>query len=354
MTNKKKKRKLNGKFFALLLTLILIGLSIYKVPHFINVNKLLELGYNEKAIDAIYSKGLRKTILKNEYYSDYLNSEIVKDTFNEKYLKLYTLCDYLDDDYFKLYENLKDKKNYNDEELEKLFSKLKYYNLRPLFVFEKLDNETIDTYIEDCNNHPENNDKEFYVSNDYLKSYENYITVTDPSLEDVYVSTKSYIGEYEPLKLVEINNMHAVPGIRLESKALDAYTNMCLAIRQEDINMAIYAYSGYISYENQNNAYIDDNSNIKAGFSDSQTGLAVYVLASENPSANAFKDTKAYTWLLEHAHEYGFILRYPEGKEALTGHEAVYNYFRYVGIELANKIYESGLSFDEYYFEYLS
>ena len=350
----KKKRKLNGKFFALLFTIVLIILSIYKIPHFINVNKLLDMGYNEKAIDAIYSKGLKKTILKNNYYSDYLNEEIVKDTFNEKYLKLYTLTDYLDDDYFNLYEKLKEKKNYSDEELEKLFSELKYYDLRPLFVFEKLDNETIDTYIEDCKNHPENNDSIFYVDNDYLKPYENYQNVIDPSLIETYVSTKSYIGEYAPTKLVEINSMHAISGVELESKALDAYTNMCLAIRQEDINMAIYAYSGYITYENLNSNYIDDNTNIKAGFSDSQTGLAVYVLATENPSASAFKDTKAYSWLLEHAHEYGFILRFPEGKEALTGHEAVYNYFRYVGIDLATKIYESGLSFDEYYYEYLN
>ena len=120
----KKKRKLNGRFIAFTSFLVLMLLSIYKIPHFINVSRLEQLGYDENAIKAIYKKGLRKEILKNDYYSAYLNEQIVKDSFNSKYLKLYTLCDYLDDSYFDLYESLKEKKNYTDAELEQLFSKL--------------------------------------------------------------------------------------------------------------------------------------------------------------------------------------------------------------------------------------
>ena len=139
MTVKKKKRRLNGRFIALVCVVLLIGLSIYKIPHFINTNKLEALGYDDSAISAIYKKGLRKDILKNEYYSDYLNSEVSKDSFNKKYLRLYTMCDYLDESYFELYESLKEKKEYTDEELELLFANLKDYDLKPLFVFEKLD-----------------------------------------------------------------------------------------------------------------------------------------------------------------------------------------------------------------------
>lgn len=347
----KKKRKLNGRFIAFTSFLVLMLLSIYKIPHFINVSRLEQLGYDENAIKAIYKKGLRKEILKNDYYSAYLNEQIVKDSFNSKYLKLYTLCDYLDDSYFDLYESLKEKKNYTDAELEQLFSKLKDYDLEPLFVFDKL--ESINDYINDCLNH--NNSKySFKVSKDYLKPYENYIEVTNPDKEDVYVSTKAFIGTYEPKKLVEIDTLHAIKGIKLESRALKAYVEMCNAIRNEDLDMAIYAYIGYISYGEQKSLYIDDNNNLRAGFSDMQTGLAVYVLASENPSASTFKDCKVYKWLLEHAHEYGFIQRYPSGKEAITGHKEVANMFRYVGTDLANNIHQSGLSFDEYYFEYLA
>ena len=117
--------------------------------------------------------------------------------------------------------------------------------------------------------------------------------------------------------------------------------------------MAIYAYQGYISYEKQKQLHIDDDVNFEAGYSDMQTGLAVYVLASENPKASAFKDCKVYTWLQQHTHEYGFIQRFPEGKSAFTAHSEVPNMYRYVGVDLATKIYESGLSFDEYYFNYM-
>ncbi len=346
----KKKRRLNGRFIAFVCAILLVGLSIYKVPHFINTNKLLDLGYSQEAVDAIYDKGLRKTILSSNYYSDYLNQEIVKDSFNQKYLRLYTMCNYLDDSYFELYENLKAKKGYNDEELETLFASLKDYDLKPLFVFDKL--EILQDYIDDCLAN-ENSSTSFKVSGDYLHPYENYETVSEPDNIEVYVSSKSYIGEYEPTKRVEVNSLHAVPGVELESRALQAYEEMCNAIRSEDLNMAIYAYQGYVSYETQKQAHIDDDSQTEAGFSDSQTGLAVYVLASENPKASAFKDCKVYSWLLEHGHEYGFIQRFPEGKESLTGHSAVYNYFRYVGTDLATKIYESGLSFDEYYANYI-
>ncbi len=346
----KKKRRLNGRFIAFVCAILLVGLSIYKVPHFINTNKLLDLGYSQEAVDAIYDKGLRKTILSSNYYSDYLNQEIVKDSFNQKYLRLYTMCNYLDDSYFELYENLKAKKGYNDEELETLFASLKDYDLKPLFVFDKL--EVLQDYIDDCLAN-ENSSTSFKVSGDYLHPYENYETVSEPDNIEVYVSSKSYIGEYEPTKRVEVNSLHAVPGVELESRALQAYEEMCNAIRSEDLNMAIYAYQGYVSYETQKQAHIDDDSQTEAGFSDSQTGLAVYVLASENPKASAFKDCKVYSWLLEHGHEYGFIQRFPEGKESLTGHSAVYNYFRYVGTDLATKIYESGLSFDEYYANYI-
>ncbi len=349
----KKKRRLNGRFIALVCAVLLVGISIYKVPHFINTNKLLTLGYSEEAIDAIYDKGLRKTILTNNYYSDYLNQEIIKDSFNQKYLRLYTMCDYLDDSYFELYESLKTKKGYSDIELESLFSSLKDYDLKPLYVFDKLeDEETINEYIEDCLAH-ENSNTSFKVSGDYLHPYENVIEATNTDDIEVYVSSKSTIGQYEPTKRVEVNSLHAVPGVELESRALQAFEEMCNAIRNEDLNMAIYAYQGYVSYDSQKQAHIDDDSQTEAGFSDSQTGLALYLLASENPKASAFKDCKVYSWLLEHGHEYGFIQRFPEGKESLTGHSAVYNYFRYVGTDLATKIYESGLSFDEYYFEYI-
>ncbi|MBR0461150.1 MAG: M15 family metallopeptidase [Erysipelotrichaceae bacterium] len=351
MTANKKKRKLNGKFVALVAAVLLLCLSAYKVPHFINVNRLLDMGYSEEAVSAIYKKGLRRTILKNEYYSDYLNEEIVKDSFNKKYLRLYVLTDHLDEDCFELYEMLKARKGYSDEELESLYAKLKIYELKPLLVFDKLDDTG--EYIEDCLRHPDNSETVFEVDGDYLHPYENYIEIAEDKADavDVYVSSKSFLGNYEPLKLVEINSINSIPGAMMESRALAAFYEMCEAIRKEDLDMAVYATGGYVSYEDQAILNGQNPSRFKAGFSDDQTGLTVYVTNEENSS---FKETRSYAWLMENAYKYGFIQRFPEGKEALTGHAAMPNYFRYVGTELAEKIRESGLCFDEYYFTYLN
>ena len=69
--------------------------------------------------------------------------------------------------------------------------------------------------------------------------------------------------------------------------------------------------------------------------------------------ANLFKDTEAYKWLLNNSYKYGFILRYPDGKNKLTGYNFESWHYRYVGVELAEKVYNSGLTYDEYYAFYL-
>lgn len=342
---KKVKRKINGRFVALLAAIILVALSIYKIPHFINTNKLSALGYDDEAISAIYKKGLRSTILKNEYYSIYLNDEVKKDDFNAKYIKLYTLTDELNEDYFNLYEKLKTNKGYNDEELETLYSNLNYVSLRPLLIFDKL--ESLDDYIDDCLAHPDNTESNFVLSGDYLHPYENVTEIEDKSAIDAFVSVKTTLGEYEPEKLVNLSTYNAISGNKLQSTALSAFEEMSDAIRET--GHPIYARAAYISYAEQKELHTDNNKQIKEGFSDAQTGLAVYVVETGKEST-AFKDTEAYKWLIENSYKYGFILRYPEGKEEFTGHSASYDYFRYVGKDLAKEIHDSGLSFDEYYY----
>ena len=66
-----------------------------------------------------------------------------------------------------------------------------------------------------------------------------------------------------------------------------------------------------------------------------------------------FEQTEEFNWLQEHAHEYGFILRYPKDKEHITGYKYESWHYRYVGIETATKIHELGITFDEYYAYFL-
>lgn len=83
------------------------------------------------------------------------------------------------------------------------------------------------------------------------------------------------------------------------------------------------------------------------GESEHESGLAADI--HNLPAAStAFADTAEYLWLTENAHRYGFILRYPEGKEKQTGIAFEPWHYRYVGRENAEKIHASGLCLEEF------
>ena len=123
------------------------------------------------------------------------------------------------------------------------------------------------------------------------------------------------------------------------------------------------AYSGYRSIDHQKRIYNDyankngisyaDSIAARPGFSEHSTGLALDIYSKTCSQANLFKDTEVYKWLLNNSYKYGFILRYPEGKSKLTGYNFESWHYRYVGEELAEKVYNSGLTYDEYYAFYL-
>ena len=84
-----------------------------------------------------------------------------------------------------------------------------------------------------------------------------------------------------------------------------------------------------------------------------QTGLALNISTRLKEGEETFEDTEAYTWLLDNAYKYGFILRYPKDKEDITGFAFEPGHYRYVGIDVATKIHEEDITFDEYYAYYL-
>ena len=90
-------------------------------------------------------------------------------------------------------------------------------------------------------------------------------------------------------------------------------------------------------------------STARPGQSEHQTGLAVDIstVSRECYLDECFADTDDGKWLENNSYLYGFILRYPEGKESITGYMYESWHFRYVGIELATAIHDSGLTYDE-------
>lgn len=86
-----------------------------------------------------------------------------------------------------------------------------------------------------------------------------------------------------------------------------------------------------------------------AGFSEHETGLCVDIVAESNQRMDETQeDTPENRWLQEHCAEYGFILRYPRGKEDVTGFMYESWHFRYVGKEAAKEITEAGITLEEY------
>ncbi len=114
-------------------------------------------------------------------------------------------------------------------------------------------------------------------------------------------------------------------------------------------------YSGFRSYETQSSLYQDyvnkdgkeaaDRYSARPGYSEHQTGLAFDVIGT---NGDLVTEEKAAQWLLDHAADYGFVVRYLKGKEKETGYMAEEWHLRYVGKE-AKEIAASGLSLEEYF-----
>ena len=121
-----------------------------------------------------------------------------------------------------------------------------------------------------------------------------------------------------------------------------------------ELGLNIYQGSGYRSYQYQITcynslvaAYGEEYANhisAKPGHSEHQTGYTVDC----NTINETFINTPEGQWLDKHCHEYGFIIRYPEGKEDITGYDYECWHIRYVGVDVATEIYEQGLTLEEY------
>lgn len=142
------------------------------------------------------------------------------------------------------------------------------------------------------------------------------------------------------------------PGVNPEAKA--ALDKMFAAAKAEQ-NLKMWVCSGFRSYTVQKslyNSYVRrdgakaaDRYSARPGYSEHQTGLAFDI----NYADYRFKNTAEAKWLAANAYKYGFILRYPEGKESITGYMYEPWHYRYVGVESAKKIFDSGLTLEEYF-----
>ena len=185
------------------------------------------------------------------------------------------------------------------------------------------------------------------------------VTVTSVQNPDVSASVAVTVTSAPQLTYIDgiliANKTYALPpdyapGVNTEAE--DAFYKM--QAEAHDLGLTLYISSGYRSYDYQAGLYqryVDrsgkaeaDRYSARPGHSEHQTGLAFDL----NTISDEFKDTDEGKWVADNCHKYGFIIRYPEEKESVTGYMYEPWHIRYLGVETATAVYESGLCLEEY------
>ncbi len=187
-------------------------------------------------------------------------------------------------------------------------------------------------------------------------------TKDSPYKNEIFIISNKYysLGSYEPDHLETIAKEYASGTRQIVHEARVAFETLAKDAKAQ--GYTIRAMSAYRSYEYQvglYQRYVDqdgqeeaDTYSARPGFSEHQTGLVVDVDNSKEIYTN-FHHTKEYQWMKDNAYKYGFIERYPKGKENITGYTYESWHYRYVGVEIATYIHEHDITFDEYYVRFI-
>lgn len=356
------KRHLRKSLVVSVLAIVLAIVCIVKVPGLVTSSKLRSLGYSDATAKNIEREKLSSVILKNNYYSDYLAKCIDDGTVRKDYLPLYTMVDEsrgLSDDDFVLYNRLEDL-GYETDQLEDLFSNLYFWEITPLLLFDYQWDET--EYINDCkNNRTTNNENTFILNGSYLTEYKNVSTVKEVTSPVLVNHRYGLDASFVPTDLTDITTEYAADGQQLRKEAATAFLLMAKAALTND--HPFFASTTYISYEDQSSYYKSLVSQVgssradaitdRAGYSEHQTGMAVNISATYEDNEN-ITTTGVYQWLSDNCVKYGFILRYPEAKKDITQISDQPAHLLYLGKDLAEKVSDSKLTYDEYYLLYLA
>lgn len=197
----------------------------------------------------------------------------------------------------------------------------------------------------------ENDETNTTIEVDDVEVENGYIVGQQPATEPTFVQGVLIVNKKNPLP--PTYNKGEDP------KAKAALEKMAAAAKNEGFELV--AFSGFRSYEYQQTLYdryvsrdgkdAADRYSARPGYSEHQSGLAFDVGEKGKEDlwlTSAFGESPAGKWLVDNAHKYGFILRYPKGKEDITGYMYESWHFRYLEGDIATKVYEAGVTLEEY------
>ena len=377
--SKKRKRKLNKKKILLVgLFIIVTILTIYLI-----IPK--RYGYQKEVIETFKEDNLYEKIKETKKYSKTLETAILENKFNKDYFGEYLNIIYVEnkdfidnvnnllslgyksDEINLFYEKLPDNINViTSNEYDKNISNyltLSYFNIDNLDRYIKYENnDNKFTSVYDTNTIKDNYNYEDTVTfvNAYLDKdyYTNDIVLSKEEEKKIDVIVNKYYKlskDYEPDDLTKIDSKFASgSNQRLRKEAAIKFEEMAAEALKNGYK--IYAGSTYRSYDYQlglYNRYVAKDGfdeaetySARAGYSEHQLGLAVDIINGKWEYLS--ENDEEYEWLIDNSYKYGFILRYPRGKEYITGYVFEDWHFRYLGIDLATKVYNSKLTYDEY------
>lgn len=213
--------------------------------------------------------------------------------------------------------------------------------IRSVFIVTKKDNIK-------AQNNTSNMSKNNYKNDGNLSASKEYIEGVQPLYIDGIVVVNKKYGLPQDYRATE----------ELEKDAIDAAKRMMKSAEEDGVVIKIR--SGYRSYSIQSTLYNNyvrrdgkeaaDKYSAVPGYSEHQTGLAFDFTTSDTITSigDWFTDTIQAKWLYENAYKYGFIIRYPEGKEDITGYQYESWHYRYIGEEHSIHFAMNNLTLEEY------
>lgn len=184
---------------------------------------------------------------------------------------------------------------------------------------------------------------------------------SDPTPKVYATPERGGDGVYRIDNTIIVNKKYGLPREYAPSEnkeAAEAVNQLIKAMQRERFSVSS-EYVGYRSFEKQQalyETYTSENGKEQAdtfsarpGFSEHQTGLAFDIVDGSGELLQSKNSPQATAWLQDNAHTYGFIIRYMKDKETITGYMHEEWHVRYLGSDLAKKVYESKQSLEEYY-----
>lgn len=311
-------------------------------------DKFEKMGYSKKTIELINQYSLGDYITS---YDETVEKIIDDPSFEAEYIEDYLKLAYLGSDDCLMVVNKRyfiDDESYSEDLLELMKTDYYLHSRHERYLNLVKDGYGYRDAVEMVN---ANADYDPY----------DYIVDADISDDILMIANKYYtLNEYVPDDLVSIDSAYGIDSY-LREEVYKAYVKMADEASNDGLSLWITSayrsyskqYSLYNSYLENDPQYVVDTYSSRPGFSDHQTGLTVDIIAP-GYDLGTFEYSDECKWLKDNAYRFGFIMRYPEGKEDITGYTYESWHYRYVGENAALYIHNNGITFDEYYAYFVS